>query len=317
MLPEPNAAWTTRLQIAGIALALGAMAALLLDGTLRSSAISWVHQGGTPWISAPVVPQSRSIGRPKGEVPATTFARTFRVEGPGTELLLRVRALRSFELQVNDRVLASRGWGDAAAPESWKRAVEVQAGPALRPGENTIRVRVRNPIGPPLLQVAAEATWAPTTRGGGYSDWSVDGEGGSGLAVVADDTQPAPQVFATPRLGELLAAHSTMLLGIFALGCLVSLGVRSAPAAVRARLALGLWPALAGFWVALFVRRALALPAYMGFDGPQHLEYVRFLIEQGALPLASDGGMMYHPPLFYVLSAGLVQLFGSGSEVCK
>ncbi|MCZ6782894.1 MAG: glycosyltransferase family 39 protein, partial [Proteobacteria bacterium] len=147
------------------------------------------------------------------------------------------------------------------------------------------------------------------------SDWSVDGEGGSGLAVVADDTRPDPQVFATPRLGERLAAHSTMLLGVFALGCLVSLGLRSAPAALRARLALGLWPALAGFWVALFVRRALALPAYMGFDGPQHLEYVRFVIEQGALPLASDGGMMYHPPLFYVLSAGLVQLFGSGGDV--
>ena len=44
---------------------------------------------------------------------------------------------------------------------------------------------------------------------------------------------------------------------------------------------------------------------YAGFDGPDHLEYIRFVGERWALPLATDGPAMYHPPLFYVVAAGL------------
>jgi 4-amino-4-deoxy-L-arabinose transferase-like glycosyltransferase len=40
-----------------------------------------------------------------------------------------------------------------------------------------------------------------------------------------------------------------------------------------------------------------------GFDLIQHLEYVQFIVNKRALPLANDGWQMFQPPLFYLLEA--------------
>ena len=51
------------------------------------------------------------------------------------------------------------------------------------------------------------------------------------------------------------------------------------------------------FWLLVYTLRSTGLPVAMGFDILGHLAYIDFLLERRALPLATDGWSMYHPPL--------------------
>jgi hypothetical protein len=313
VLPPASAALTTRLQLALFALAAAAMVALTVHATACSPVIAWVGQGGRGlWIAAPHVPSSQSIGHPRAEVPVSEFRRSFRVEDSGAPLRLSLWALRSFELELNGEGLAQLGWEEGDR-RSWKRGLSVDVGPALRAGRNELRVRVRNPIGPALLRVEAEPRdWDLDSDG----RWTVEEGGEEAAAVAADDTRPVPDALAAPRLGSVLADHWQMLAGLFAAGCLLSGALRSRFAGrLPPRLPLLVFAGLALVWGALLLARAIRLPVYMGFDGPQHLEYVHTVLERARLPLADEGGIMYHPPLFYALSAGLLALFRGASEV--
>src|SRR6185295_17602928 len=41
-----------------------------------------------------------------------------------------------------------------------------------------------------------------------------------------------------------------------------------------------------------------------------HLEYIQYILERGALPLAHEGWEMYQPPLYYLMASGLLKCFG-------
>lgn len=45
------------------------------------------------------------------------------------------------------------------------------------------------------------------------------------------------------------------------------------------------------------------LPPMVGFDQIDHLEYIMFVAMKGSIPLAGDGFVMYHSPLYYIKSA--------------
>src|SRR5258708_32883870 len=45
----------------------------------------------------------------------------------------------------------------------------------------------------------------------------------------------------------------------------------------------------------------------MGYDATSHLAYIRDVQEPRSLPLASEGWEMFQPPLYYVLSAGILE----------
>ena len=55
-----------------------------------------------------------------------------------------------------------------------------------------------------------------------------------------------------------------------------------------------------------------------GFDVLGHIEYIKFIVEQGKLPLATDGSQMFQSPLYYMISAILYKfllLFGATSQI--
>jgi hypothetical protein len=69
-------------------------------------------------------------------------------------------------------------------------------------------------------------------------------------------------------------------------------------------------PGAAGFaalltlaWIALALHNLSALPLRMGFDFLQHIQYIRYVHQYAAIPLASEGWQMFQAPLYYVLSA--------------
>ena len=61
------------------------------------------------------------------------------------------------------------------------------------------------------------------------------------------------------------------------------------------------------FWIALFWHNHDLLPRVSGFDAPAHGDYIRYIMERHSLPLADEGAVMYNPPLYYAICAGLLQ----------
>jgi tetratricopeptide (TPR) repeat protein len=63
-------------------------------------------------------------------------------------------------------------------------------------------------------------------------------------------------------------------------------------------------------WLLLFANNLKALPLPIGFDWQAHLDYIGYIQENKALPLAEEGWEMHQPPLYYAISAGALGLFG-------
>src|SRR5262249_36572301 len=64
----------------------------------------------------------------------------------------------------------------------------------------------------------------------------------------------------------------------------------------------------------LFINNLPQLASILGFDRDGHLQYVDYILQKKALPLANDGWQMYQPPLFYLLSALMLAPFDSSSS---
>jgi hypothetical protein len=301
---------TTRLQIGGT-LALAVLcAASLAWAACVSPAICFVRQDrGALWIAGPEAASTGVVAARFDALPAREFVKRFSLPSTPAPLRVRVEALRGFELWLNGRLVARRAW-DAG---SWRRAEELEIRDGLAAGPNELRARVRNPSGPPLLRLSAEA---PGVRLATDRSWAVVHETGAELpARRADDRLRAPGALGTPGLLEGLHAKRGVLGLAFVGAAALSLLLRARGGGVpRARLPFLVAAAIALFWLFVFAFRATRLPEYFGFDGPDHLAYVHFVLANASLPLANEGPQTHHPPLFYALSAALLAVFqGSGA----
>ncbi|MEE8475272.1 MAG: hypothetical protein V3T01_07980 [Myxococcota bacterium] len=295
-----------------IALAVLPMLFLVLRCSF-SPEISFIHQTSeAPWLIAPRPVDATLRQWGKAEVPVDTFKG--RIDLPDLSdsmdstaatgpVYANLRAMRRFKLWVNGNAL-SPVMSDASA---WRTETRVDLSPWLHPGRNEIWVEVENPSGPPLLSLRFEGLPAPLAAG---PSWWVESRGRTvGFARIADDTFRNPRTVAVATPAREFRERSDSVLLLFMLGLLGFLagrhflGPRPRAALPAAVLILG-----SAAWVGLFVAKLARLPLTIGFDARHHLAYVSFLRDNGALPFASDGWSMYHPPLFYVLSAGLASL---------
>jgi len=73
----------------------------------------------------------------------------------------------------------------------------------------------------------------------------------------------------------------------------------------RERLALG---ALLATAAAQYAWNAWTVPPLTGYDAPGHAAYVLTLVETGRLPHPTSGWSTFHPPLWYLLAAGIWKL---------
>ncbi len=311
----------TRLQIGGTLALAASCAASLAWAACVSPAVSFVRPGGDSlwiasrpggdalWIASPEPVSTGVVAAPFEALPAVEFVKRFSLPAGAAPLRVRVEALRGFELWLNGRPVARRAW-DAG---SWRRAEQLELREGLAAGPNELRARVRNPSGPALLRLSAEAAGVrlATDR-----SWTVSRAGEDEVpARRADDRLRAPSALGTPRLLDGLRARRGVLGTAFLAAAALSLALRThAGGALRARLPLGVAAGIAGFWLFVFAFRATRLPEYFGFDGPDHLAYVQHVLATASLPLANEGPQTHHPPLFYALSAALLAVFqGSGA----
>ena len=140
----------TRVQVAGAIAALVLAAASLGASILRSPDVPFLlGDANARWIGndRPVALETHLAGRQFA--PRAEFTRSFRVERVPKTATLAVEALGEVQVAVNGRAITLPAEDRAC----FKRICSAAVAAFIGPGENTIRAQVRNPTGPPLLQL--------------------------------------------------------------------------------------------------------------------------------------------------------------------
>jgi Flp pilus assembly protein TadD len=245
------------------------------------------------------------------------FSRSFQLASVPPAVPLRLRAFRAASVRVNGvpLVLAEDG-------EGWKGERRADAAQLLRAGDNEIVVTVSNDLGPPALWLALQLpAGALATDASWRASWA-----GATPRPASPATEPMrgsrfdPLRLVRPPFQALVANRVTIALfaTISALAAALLLRLRArtpgaafwaggSPWPLRAALAV-----VALLWSALVVNNAPLLPATAGFDASGHLEYVQYLLDRHAVPLADQGWQMFQPPLYYALAALAFSLPGVG-----
>lgn len=294
---------TARLLAAGLALAGALGAGAWWAG--ESDGIAWLSpEGAARWIVYPT--PSDAVAHPLVELGAT-FRRDFAVGAVPRSVTLRLRAFRGAAVRVNGAPVRLDGEGP------WKRIRTAELAALLRPGSNRIEVLVSNASGPPALWadlegagvgVATDASWAVSLAGATWQPAAVATEGARGRRVDPDGWVPSPLEAARRRWPTLLgllvgsAALSLVVVRVAARGDHAPGAGAASPLVARLALAVAI-----AAWAAIFLHDLAAIPLQLGFDAPQHLEYVQYVLGRRALPLADEGWQMFQPPLYYVAAA--------------
>lgn len=294
-----------RLQRLGAAGLVPLSLSLLLLRCALSPDVPFVSQHADPtWWMAPTQVSAQLEQWGRRDAPVTRFAGETVLRSRPEHASARLRALRDVQLRVNGRPVP------LPAASHWRDARRVDLTPWLEPGTNRFELDVTNRRGPGLLSVAFEGLGdAPPVV---WQTW-IDGTR-VGLAIPADDTRRNASALGVETPLEGLVARRNALLALFVAGAAaLTLAPRLPPALLRALPGASLLLASLA-WVWLFFAKSMRIPPLVGFDASNHLAYIEQLRATHALPLATDGWSMYHPPLFYLLSAAL---YGLGDRALK
>ncbi len=294
----------TRIQVCGAVAALIACAAIFLASALRAPEVPFVARtGDAQWISRayPVELDTYLAGG----APPTVFTRSFELREVPANASVSVRALGDVRLELNGAPVPLPQ-GDRAC---FKTPCRAEVSGRLAAGRNELRAAVRSERAPALLLLALHG---PATLVATDPSWRASTEGGAPRpAVVADDTRPFAESLRQPTPAASLRERAPLLLALFATSAsLFAAARRFLPARAARRAPEAALVLVALLWGGVFWPCSLALDPEVGYDARYHIEYVR-RVAQGTLPLASDGVAMYHPPLFYALSAGLSAALGA------
>jgi hypothetical protein len=296
----------------GIALVTVALGQILFSWYCSAASPFVWNDRHARWITNPRAVAPETVVAAPGVDHPVVFSRDFRLDGEPPAGPLALKALGEVTLEVNGRAVPLPGGQRACLKTPCTAAISA----LLRPGDNTLRARVTNHVGPALLYAHAhhEGPGSPIDIATDERWRTSANDETPRAAILADDTRPYPAALETTAPLDALRARAGLLAAVFCLAALGSVATgRLLPAAAGAHLPLVALVALTAFWIHLFVTRFVHIPLEVGYDATAHIAYVRHLVEHRALPLPTDGFSMYHPPLFYVAAATLVTLLDPGS----
>ena len=286
-----------------------AAAAFLVMPCVREPHINFLSRDDrAEWICfpTPLSPRAHVIANLD-----TIFRCEFTLEHEARSAQLNVRAAKRVELKLNGARV------DLGASGNWKKTSSVDVGGFLRAGTNTIEARVFNENGPPSLWLTLDAE---TVRLRTDQSWEASFAGSSWRPAILASTvkKPGP--------GNVIAGGETafgalakvwpiwLMVAVVAVAiCLIGSrwfrksGSDDAKEMSRRHTTI-LLLILASLWLILYWNNAGSLREDEGFDTEAHYDYIRFVQEQKALPLPTQGYEMFQPPLYYVLSAGVLSL---------
>ncbi len=234
------------------------------------------------------------------------FRKIFSCQNERSEqIFIHLKSFGRAELWVNE-------FPDSAGVhrENWKEGSRGQISPWLKQGANTIRVMVNNPLGPALLWMKVEGLDPPVRTD---ETWKVRFESDPYVqAILADDTRANPESLSIPTPLQSLSQKWVSLLLILGL-TIVLFGAAPLFRKIGERESLPRIALLAifGMWVYLFGEKMVKIGPGAGFDVGNHLAYIFYIFQNQRIPLPTEGWSMFHPPFFYLLSAGFLQIMGS------
>jgi tetratricopeptide (TPR) repeat protein len=263
------------------------------------------RDGRAEWTLFPTAVIARS--HPVAMMDAT-FRRTFALEATPKSARLEVRAAKRLELKINGETV------QISAARNWKEISRVAVQNFLRSGDNEIEVRVFNDNAPPALWLHLDADGS-NLRIDGTWQASIAGSSWRNCALAIEPRSPAP--------GNLLAGGEKtldalprvwrpwILFGVLSILMTFALDrwIKHEDVDLSRNQLVGLVGLCVLAWTFLFWNNAKMLPFYSGYDVNDHIAYIKYIQNRGALPLPNEGYEMFQPPLFYTLSAGLLSIF--------
>ena len=270
---------------------------------------------GAEWIVYPKPPEALE----RNAVPiSAVFRYTFRLNAPPRSATLAVRAFKGAAIVINVQNLGQL----ELAGENWKSPSTANVTGLLRAGTNDITAYVTNAIGPPALwlrlqtgqqSLGTDEHWLVSLAGAAWQP--------AHRATQAPAIRPGNLLYGSERTMDPVKRVWPVMAVLCALSVFMVWGVNgwlrqrgrqmaTSTADPSAKLIYGLFIIVAIARIALFINNLPLLPRYMGFDESGHEEYVRFIQEKGTLPSAKDGWEMYQPPLYYAISASLLNAVG-------
>ncbi len=298
--------WVPILLALSVVLAVGAIAVRWTAQVRDESSVFLVDEREARWIGFDrgFSPHSHRVGGNR------VFLRYhFTLADPVPKWTLRVRMMKWGRAFLDGRPILEVLEPSSAA---WKAPHRIESEETLRAGDHELLFVVLNRGGPALLLVTSDEL--PTDSSG---SWQASADGRRwGPARPATGTRSFVLDESFPDTPSALRAKGVWLAAIFALvfGTVVSgrhRGARFASSLSNDRLLRGV---LLVAWTLLAISNVARVPATVGFDVAAHLEYVQFIAENGALPLASDGWQAFQAPLYYLLATPLYLLFGVGQD---
>jgi hypothetical protein len=263
--------------ILGLVAATGGAVCLAARWATHPNGALLLPEGGTQWIR---MERPSSVHHRPVETRRIHFSRRFLLEERPERARLRVRAFRSAVVFLNDREIDSD-------------FDEIDVAAFLHPGLNHLEVAVENDRGPPALLVYSEELDISTPR----EWWVVDADSRWNRAKPVSERTPFAGSREFPSVWKILVSKLHFLVAFFMIGVLGSLLLEKHAHSRRVR-----W-ALLGAWVVLCANNFSRFPIHIGFDVLAHYDYIAFILNKGTLPLATDGWVMFQPPLFYLLAA--------------
>jgi hypothetical protein len=264
------------------------------------------------WIvcPTPINPRPRPFASLDG-----VFQTTFTLDHVPTRARLSARAFRSGSVQIN-----SRDSGLTFSGENWKQECAADVAPLLHVGQNTITATIRNTSRPALwLQlelpdrhIVSDGSWEASLLGASFRRVYLAREGPPQYAQADLVQIPSPWRALVQQWRSVLTLASLTLIAAVVCGLVTSRWRRANPASqhrVTSRLFVIAFVTAAVSWICLIGHNNAWLDDQIGFDAPNHLEYVEFIRARHALPLPHQGTMFYQAPLYYMLAAVALDMF--------
>jgi hypothetical protein len=291
-------------------LQLAVLACVLAGTGLFLYSVFWVNaphlkllfsEHGARWVRRE---RQFSVTAWGGTEEVVLFQKRVKLPAQGRSHVLTVRALRSCEVFWDRRPIYS------VPPEEqdWTQPREI-ALPLSPPGEHSIAISVKNALGPAALLAYCDSLDVHT--GPDWQEW--DGKAWQPVTTLDDVKLPETSLrFASPI--RALVISLWWLVPLFFAVCVgylwQSRRADLGKAPIRWTASGCRWIVLAA-WLLLAANNFTKLPPELGYDWQGHVDYIRFIVDHGALPDARDGWQMFQAPLFYAIAAVLYRLLTS------
>jgi tetratricopeptide (TPR) repeat protein len=275
-------------------------------------------RSGAEWIVFP----RPAEGTIRHAVPvAVVFQHSFALRAPPAQATLAVCAFRAAAVAINGREVSQA----PGARRNWKLPSSAEVAGLLQPGTNVISAWVTNAVGPPALWLRL--------KGGGFSwgtseRWQVSLDGSEWQSARSArrpfDVAAESSLSGSTRMREWVQRVWPVEAGVAIVSLVLIWGLSrwlgrlrlpdgALPAGISDKLIYGLLVLVLVARTALFLNDVPQLSRPIGFDAAAHEQYVQYIQQRHALPFADEGWEMFHPPLYYLISA--LVLGGCGRSV--